>query len=138
MKYLKIFDNYINDHLKIDKEHPKDYKDNYFRYNFILNGEKVGYMIGYLENNIFNLNIIFIENEYRNKSLGETFIIKFLKDNPDISIRSDNEIRKEVADKMWQRISKRSDIIVNSENIKSPYTWNGESYNIYTAKSKGN
>lgn len=136
MKYLKLFEDYKDDNLKIYKQHRKGYKDNYFLYHFFLNNEKIGYMFGFIENNIFNLIGIKIENEYRNKSLGEKFIIKFLKDNTNISICSNNEIRKEVADKMWQRISNHPDIIVKSENIKSPFTWNGESYNIYTAKSK--
>lgn len=136
MNYLKLYEDYIEDNLKLKKIHPEGYIDNYFKYYFFLNDEEVGYMSGVIENNIFNLTIIFIEDKYRNKSLGERFIIKFLKDNPDMSICSNNETRKQVADKMWQRISKNPIIQVDIKNIKSIYTWNGESYNIYTAKLK--
>jgi hypothetical protein len=136
MRYLKLFENFKEDDLKIKKYHKKGYKDNYFHYDFILNGKLVGNMSGYLENNIFNLNIIRILDEYKNKYLGEKFIIKFLKENTDVTIISDNELRKESADRMWQRISKNPDIVVDSENIKSHFSWNEESYNIYKAKLK--
>jgi hypothetical protein len=138
MKYLGLYENFKEDIFRIEKRHPDGYVDNFFKYYFFVNDEYVGYMLGLLENNIFNVTIIYIEDDYRKKSYGEKFIIKFLKDNPNITIYSDNETRKEVADKMWQRISKNPNIDVKSKNIKSHFTWDGESYNIYTAKLKRN
>lgn len=89
------------------------YKSNVskYAYNFMLNGIEVGWLIGQKHGDTLTIVGIKIENEYRNKGLGEKFLIEYLKKYGGYILSNTN--RTDFAEKMWQRLSKRNDVNVN-------------------------
>ncbi len=105
---IKFID-FLNEKLNIENHKLTGYIENYKEYKFFRDDENIGYMQGLIENDIFWLNIILIEDEFRNQYLGEQFIIEYLKKYGGY-IGSKSKMRSKYAEKMWERLIKRNDI----------------------------
>jgi len=114
---IKFID-FLNEKLNIENHKLTGYIENYKEYKFFKDDENIGYMQGLIENDIFWLNIILIEDEFRNQYLGEQFIIEYLKKYGGY-IGSKSKMRSKYAEKMWERLIKRNDIIFELDYQKN-------------------
>ncbi len=110
-----------NDELDVKEVKLRDWVSVYKRYNFHLNNEVVGYMIGLKKDGVFNLDVIQTDIRYRGKHMGEKFIIKYLQKFGGSICSEPSGGRSYTADKMWERLYRRDDVIIMKEEIFHSY-----------------
>ena len=86
----------------------KGFVKNYIEIHFFIDNKKAGYFSGILKNDVLYIDSMIVYDNYRNKGLCEISIIEYLKEYGG-KICSEN-IRSYLANKMWDRIIRRTDV----------------------------